>query len=122
MKYILLKTDNTFEVVEIEYKEFLMQAHHYLDCSFIEIVNLGIGPFRFCIDDSGKCASKDVNDIATVIYNIQFHNFIDDIVGDVIIGKADFNDYGEYDFVGLDDFEIIKLFDLLNDIKDGLSD
>lgn len=121
MKYILLRTDNTFEVVEIVYDKFLQAAYQYLDCTFIEIVNPGIGNLRLCIDDAGKLTGKDINILATIIYNVHYDKLVDPIVGNVLIGADEIvNEYGEHDFVGLPDDLILKLTDLFENISEDI--
>ena len=122
MKYILLKTDNTFEVVQIERENFLDDVYRMLDCSFIEICNPFLENIRFCIDDSGKLTGKEVNLLATILYNVNKRlEFFDEIVGNVLIGIDDIDENEEHDFFGLSDIQIMNITDLLERIKHSLS-
>ena len=122
MKFILLKPDHTYEIVEIERDNFFDEAHRLLDCSFIEICNPFLENIRFCIDDAGKLTAKEVNLLATILYNINKRpEFFDEIVGNVLIGTDDVDEYEEHDFFGLSDIQIQNITDLLGRIKHSLS-
>ena len=122
-KYILIRTDNTFEIVEIDKYNFLNEAHRLLDCSFIEIANPGLNNIRFCIDDAGKLTGKELNTLATVIYNLVEKKFFDTIVGNVLVGvDEEVNEYGEHDFVGLSDNEAQRFYLMLAGISEKLFD
>ena len=97
MKYVLVKTDNIVEIVEISTKDFLKKAHELINCSIIEIAtpNCGRSPFRMVLDDEGKFNGQKFNKLATIFYNAP-----DMIFGNILIGKAGFNEYGEYDEQG----------------------
>ena len=122
-KYILIRTDNTFEIVEIDKNNFLNEAYRLLDCSFIEIANPGLNNIRFCIDDAGKLTGKELNFLATVIYNFVDKKFFDTIVGNVLVGvDEEVNELGEHDFVGLSDNAAERFYLMLADISDKLHD
>ncbi len=123
MKYILIRTDNTFEIVEIDKNNFLNEAYRLLDCYFIEIANPGISNIRFCIDDAGKLTDKKVNILATVLYNHSKIKYFDEIVGNVLIGvDEEVNEFGEHDFVGLSDNAAESFYSLLTDLSELLFD
>lgn len=122
-KYILIRTDNTFEIVEIDKDNFLNEAHRLLDCSFIDIVNPGKNNIRFCIDDTGKLTGKELNILATVIYNFVEKKYFDTIVGNILVGADEVvNELGEHDFVGLSDNVAQKYYLMLADISVNLFD
>ena len=123
MKYILIRTDNIFEVVEIEQDNFLNEAHRLLDCSFIDIVTPGLNNIRFCIDDAGKLTGKDLNLFATILYNVAEKKLFDVIVGNVLVGVDKVvNELGEHDFVGLSDNAAERFYSLLTDLSEAISD
>ena len=70
MKYVLVKTDCSVEIVEISTKEFLKKAHELINCSLIEIAtpNYGRSPFRIVLDDEGKFNGQKFNKLATIFY------------------------------------------------------
>lgn len=122
-KYILIRTDNTFEIVEIDKNNFLNEAHRLLDCSFIDIANPGLKNIRFCIDDAGKLTGKKMNILATVLYNCVRTIYFDEIVGNVLIGVDEVvNEFGEHDFVGLSDNGAESFYSLLTDLSEKLFD
>ena len=104
MKYVLIRTDNTVEIVEISSENFLDECYKLINCSFIEIAtpNCGRSPFRVVLDDIGKFNDQKLNRLATAFYSSP-----DILFGNVLVGRAGFNEYGEYDFIGFDD-EIAK--------------
>ena len=114
MKYVLVKTDNTVEIVEISTKDFLKKAHELINCSFIEIAtpNCGRSPFRIVLDDEGKFNGQKFNKLATIFYNTP-----DMLFGNILIGTAGYNEYGEYDFIGLDDTTANELVYFLEFVK-----
>ena len=114
MKYVLVKTDNTVEIVEISTKDFLKKAHELINCSIIEIAtpNCGRSPFRMVLDDEGKFNGQKYNKLATIFYNAP-----DMIFGNILIGKAGPNEYGEYDFIGLEDQTANELVSSLQFVK-----
>lgn len=114
MKYVLIRTDNTVEIVDIETNDFLSKCHELIKCNFIEITtpNCGRSQFRIVLDDMGKLNDQHFNKLATVFYASN-----DMLFGNVIIGTAGLNEYGEYDFIGLDEEEAIRLKNYLDFIK-----
>ena len=114
MKYVLIKTDNTVEIVDIEHDNFLNKCYELIKCNFIEITtpNFGCSQFRIVLDDMCKLNDQPFNRLATVFYASN-----DILFGNVIIGTAGLNEYGEYDFIGLEEEEAIRLKDYLDFIK-----
>ena len=114
MKYVLVKTDSSVEIVEISTNEFLNKAYELIKCSFIEIAtpNFGRSPFRIVLDDNGKFNGQKFNKLATIFYNTP-----DMLFGNILIGKSGFNEYGEYDFIGLDDQTANELVSSLEFVK-----
>ena len=100
MKYVLIKTDDTVEVVEISSDNFLDECYKLINCNFIEIAtpNCGRSPYRVVLDDNGKFNDQKFNRLATVFYSSP-----DILFGNVLVGTSGFNEYGEYDFIGLDE-------------------
>lgn len=114
MKYVLIRTDDTVEIVDIETNDFLSKCYELINCNFIEIAtpNCGRSQFRIVLDDMGKLNDQHFNKLATVFYASN-----DMLFGNVIVGTAGLNEYGEYDFIGLDEEEAIRLKDYLDFIK-----
>lgn len=100
MKYVLVKTDDTVEIVEISSENFLDECYKLINCNLIEIAtpNCGHSPYRVFLDDNGKFNGQKFNKLATIFYNTP-----DMLFGNILIGSAGYNEYGEYDFIGLDD-------------------
>ena len=110
MKYVLIRTDNSVEIVEISSENFLDECYKLINCSFIEIAttNCGCSLFRLVLDENGKFNDQKLNLLATLFYNSP-----DILFGNVIIGKAGFNEYGEYDLIGFDENEADDLICVL---------
>lgn len=69
-----------------EFEQFKRIAH----MQYAEVVRFGIGPYRYImlVDEDGKYRNKDINKVATALYENPF----DYIVGDVVIVDAGYND------------------------------
>lgn len=100
MKYVLVKTDNTVEIVEISSDNFLERCHELINCSVIEVAtpNCGRSSFRIVLDDDGKFNGQKVNKLATIFYNTP-----DLLFGNVLICTEGINEHGEYDLIGFDE-------------------
>lgn len=82
-KYILVRTDGTYLLVQIPDNDFLSQAYKLLDCQLIETAPL-MGNEILILDEEGKFSDKELNLFATALYR-KLHG-IDYIIGDVLIG------------------------------------
>lgn len=83
-KYILVRTDGTYSIVEISDKNFLSQAYKLLECELVETVPI-MGNEIFIVDEEGKLKdSPRLNYFASCLYQ-QLHGG-DFICGHVLIG------------------------------------
>ena len=82
-KYILVRTDGTYSIVEILDNDFLSQAYKLLECELIETAPL-MGNEIFILDEEGKLSDKELNLFATALYR-KLHG-CDFILGNVLIG------------------------------------
>ena len=114
MKYVLVKTDSSVEIVEISTKEFLKKAYELINCSLIEIAtpNYGRSPFRLVLDEEGKFNGQKFNKLAIIFFNTP-----DMLFGNVLIGTAGYNEYGEYNLIGLDENTANELVSSLEFVK-----
>lgn len=111
MKYVLVKTDNNVEIVEISSDNFLKRCHELINCSFIEVTtpNCGRSRFRIVLDDDGKFNGQKFNKLATIFYNTP-----DLLFGNVLICTEGINEHGEYDLIGFDEQTANELVKSLN--------
>ena len=113
--FILIKTNGEFEEVFIDRKCFLDECYKLIGCEFIEVCKPNFPyqetPIRFIIDESGKINDQKFNGLASILYNRP-----DILFGNVLVGKAGLNQYGEYDILGLEYYEADEIIDLLKKI------
>ena len=116
-KYILLKVDGSFEIVEIEHEILFDTTKNLINCSSVETVSLHLlGNIYLLVDELGNCydESKPMNILASMLYPGTPHG--DVIVGDVVVGK--FGYYaGEPDVIGLNDYDLERLTELFGSIR-----
>ena len=100
MKFILIKTNLEFEVVNIDFNCFLQKCYELIDCNCIEVCvpRPFSGCLRYIVDDCGKLNGQPFNLLATVFYDREDHIF-----GNVILGTIAQNEFGELDVHGLAD-------------------
>lgn len=118
--FILIKTNGEFEEVFIDREmNFLDECYKLIGCESIEICVPNFSKegtiVRFIIDESGKINDQVYNPLATLFYNRP-----DILFGNVLVGKAGFNQYGEYDILGLEYYECDELLDYLSVLADVL--
>ena len=84
LKYILVRTDGTYSIVEISDDDFLSQAYKLLECELVETVPI-MGNEIFICDEEGKLKPKPrINYFASALYQ-EIHGG-DYIPGNVLIG------------------------------------
>lgn len=86
LKYILVRTDGTYSIVEISDKDFLDSTYKLLNCDCITTVPLKDGETMIC-DDNGRLKPHKVNSICSMLYQTTCGG--DYIVGCVLIGKIE---------------------------------
>lgn len=96
-KGIIIKTDNTWEVVE--YENDFRYLQKVVD-GLIEFVEVGEG-IDMVINDEGKLLDLDLNPLATILYSCK-----DAIVGNVIVVGVD---YSTGETISLNDEQIANL-------------
>ena len=110
LKYILVRTDGTYSIVEILDEDFLSQAYKLLECDSVETVPI-MGNEIFICDEEGKLKDKPrLNYFASCLYQ-QLHGG-DFIVGNVLIGC-----YKECDIHGLTPDVINKYIKVLEECE-----
>lgn len=92
-KYILVRMDGIYSIVEISDRDFLSQAYKLIECRLIETVPI-MGNEIFIVDEEGRLKDKSrLNFFASCLYQ-QLHGG-DFIVGNVLIGCYEKSDvYG----------------------------
>ena len=113
MKFILIKTSNDIEVVEIDETNFLDKCYEYIGCSSIDVCTPRpmSGCLRYVVDDCGKLNHQRFNPVAT-----SFYGWNDFIFGNVILGVVGVNVYGEHDIFGFDDEQCTIVCNILKAI------
>lgn len=86
LKYILVRTDGTYSIVEISDNDFLSQAYKLISCELIETVPLIYGEIMI-LDQEGKLKQHRMNYWATHVYQT-LHKSDDYIAGNILIGKV----------------------------------
>ena len=84
LKYILVRTDGTYSIVEISDNDFLSQTYKLLECEFIETVPLLNNELMIC-DEYGKLKPHRVNFLCSCLYQTVCGG--DYMAGHVLIGK-----------------------------------
>lgn len=111
MKFLLVRTDSTCEILEIEQSKLFDTIKPLMKCTWIETVHLG--SIILMVDELGKLydTPKPINPGCSLIYPDTPHG--DPIVGDVVIGEFGYVD-GEPDIVGLSDKRIEVIIDVMD--------
>ena len=106
LKYILVRTDGTYSIVEISDDDFLCQAYKLLECELIETVPI-MGNEIFISDEESKLKEKHrINYFASALYQ-NLHG------GDYIAGHVLIGCYKNSDIFGLTPDVINKYVDAL---------
>lgn len=115
-KLIKLTTTNEIEVIDRndQYVD-LHELYALCGCDTIQIVGVGVHPqWLMCLDDNGKILNKDVNLLASILYN----NPYDFIVGDVVVGtRFTPNPNDEPDLFCMSNDDADEIVRALNEIK-----
>ena len=112
MYYYLITTTNMIREIETDRRFGLDDYYKLIDCDCIQYVMSGDGRFNMILDDEGKLKDKDLNYLATLLYN----NPLDYIVGEFLLCTDKvINDIGERDFYGFDK-------PMIQDIKTSITD
>ena len=83
-RYILVRTDGTYSIVNIPDDDFLDNAYRLLECELVETVPI-MGNEIFIVDEKGRLKDKPrLNYFASALYQ-QLHGG-DFITGNVLIG------------------------------------
>lgn len=93
LKYILVRTDCTYSVVDIPEDDFLEQAYKLIGCDLIETLPI-MGNEIFILDEEGKNNERDLNLFCTALHRKLYGR--DFLVGNILIGC-----YKDYDIRGL---------------------
>ena len=111
MKFLLVRTDNTCEILEIEQSKLFDTIQSIIKCEWIECVHLG--SIILMVDELGKLyeTPKPINPGCSFIYPGTPYG--DPIVGDVVIGEFGYVDGGP-DIVGLSDKRIEFIIDVMD--------
>ena len=117
MKFILIKTNLDFQIVNIDRYNFLQKCYELIGCCCIEVCvpRPLSGCLRYVVDDCGKLNDQHFNLLASVFYDRD-----DPIFGNVILGVCGVNEYGEQDICGLTDEQCKLLCNILSSIKASL--
>jgi len=111
-KYILLDTENNFEIIERpDEQDKLDFWYEHIGCSCIDIVDCVNNKYCLVVDDGGWLVGEpQVNSYASLMYGFLKHGQA--LPGKVIIGKNLRTDDG-METVGLNDVELLEVwFDL----------
>jgi len=119
MRGIIIKEDNTYEVVEKKKKFSLEEMQHIVD-GYIEGVMFIKGSTLY-VNEEGKF-SKGINKLATAFWGAkiyQMNNFVveDFLAGDVLYIGED----GEGEQVGLTDKQILEFLEFHKDLNEQFS-
>lgn len=110
LKYILVRTDGTYSIVEISDDDFLSQAYKLLGCELVETVPI-MGNEIFICDEKGKLKDKPrLNYFASCLYQ-QLHG------GDFIFGNVLIGSHNECDIHGLTPDVINKYIKVLEECE-----
>ena len=111
MKTIKLNVNNPLiSAVEVPDGDFLEQARKLIGCEWIGTVYpRGLkAPYLMIVDEEGLLKANLMNPIGSVLYGAHEHGNL--IVGDAVIAKTVFDDYGECDLAWLTDEEAKEAF------------
>lgn len=112
MYYYLITTKNEISEIQTDRRFGLDDYYKLIDCDCIQYVMTDAGRYNMILDDEGKLKDKELNYLATLLYN----NPYDFIVGDVLLCTDKvINDIGERDFCGFDK-------PMIQDIKASITD
>lgn len=118
MNFKLIKLTTSNEIVVIDRNDqyvALNDLYAFCGCDTIQIVRTGIHPqWLMCLDDNGKILNKDVNILASILYD----NPYDFIVGDVVVGtRYSPNPNDEPDLFCMSNDDAAEIVNALNEIK-----
>lgn len=113
MKGLVITTENTMYVKE--FQKPLYKSVGEIVGGYIEVVNpryLEI-PLCFVCNEEGILKNLPLNVMGSLWYGTQYHGH--PILGNIVVMKEDWTEDG-YDLVGLDDGEIGKIKELVQDM------
>lgn len=118
MKGIVVNTDNTIEVKD--FGKPLNEALGEIVGGYIETVHpcMLTSPYLMIVNEEGLLKDLPLNESGSTLYGTGIHG--QPIVGNIVIMKEGPNEDGEWDIIGLDDYEVETIRATMQQIVDKL--